>query len=675
MIDQAEAVRRALNSDQYTGGRSPAAVRSWIRRLVAGIDDPQLVARTAGKLWLSPVIHPAFSEVATPERIATEILTLPVGERNKVAAKIRAIRGVRQLRRSCRLSLTQARRRFVEELAGQCTYKAGDETRTLPVSIRSLERWQTLFDDGGADALADNKRGRHDRLQPSPEAVELYLRWRHDPRRFAVTDCFRKVAYEAERKRWRWFAKYEACKKWDQRTRDERALVLNREGEEAYTRRCASYVEIDPESFAPGECWVGDDHNCDVWVRMPGGEVIRPVLSAWMDWRSRTIVGWQIIRSGNEHALLLAFSKGAEDHRHIPRIVVADNGKNFTSWQWRGDRPKYRVYRRPGELAGQLDGIFALANIQASWALPYNPNGKARIERWFRTFESELVKNLPSYCGSCPDDRPDEHKNLVAKAVPWDQFIGAVRQYIPLYNSRPHSAEDMMGRSPLQVLATATSLRVLPESVRPLLLAAWHRPVSIGRNGVAIRICGHTTRYGVDEPAIKALPIGTKVRVSYDPEDMGSIVVWTMDYKWICQATSNQKLNRAVSTEALREAMRKRNREKRAHREALKVGLEHLRDPVQRAVAALERDSRRNRLPDPTPDGTPGLVPVLTPFEVPERAYRKQAVGAENMDVLGRFRAAYSKPVPGAKRDTAVGALRRMLAKKATSDEPAGQAL
>jgi len=670
MIDLAEAARRAMNSQQYPGTRTRGAARAWIRRLVASIGDPQLVARVGGRLWLSPSVPPALSEVVVPERIATAILALPEGKRNQVLAKIRVLRDLDLYRRDRRLSWGQARERFARERAAEYSYLDGAAIQTLPVSVRSLQRWQTLFDDGGADALADDRHGRYGRRPPSPEAVELYWRWRHDPRRFGIADCHRKVALQAERNRWHWFASYSACKKWDRQTRDERALTLNREGEQAYTRKCESYIELDPESFAPGECWVGDDHPCDAWVLMPSGDIIRPVLSAWQDWRSRAIVGWRIVREGNEHALLLAFGQGAKDYRHIPRMVIADNGKNFTSWQWRGDRPKYRIYRRPGELAEQVEGIFALCNIQPSWALPYNPNGKARLERWFKTFEQQLCKNFPSYCGSCSDDKPEEHQLLVEQAIPWEDFIAAVGDYIQVYGDRPHSAEDMLGRTPLQVLATAPTRRVLPENVLPLLLAAWHRPVSIGRNGVAIRICGHTIRYGADDPAIKALAIGTKVRVSYDPDDIGSIVVWHTDYRLICQAQANQKLNRALPSEALREQLRQRARERRAHREALKIGLEHLRDPVQRSLAALERDSRLNRLPDPTPDGPPGLVPVLTPIVAPERAFQKQAVGAEGMDALQRFRAfANSKPTPGAKPGMAVAALLRWAKKSRQSDE------
>ena len=40
-----EAVRRALNSELYTGAKNADAARSWIRRLAREADSPGLVAQ------------------------------------------------------------------------------------------------------------------------------------------------------------------------------------------------------------------------------------------------------------------------------------------------------------------------------------------------------------------------------------------------------------------------------------------------------------------------------------------------------------------------------------------------------------------------------------------------------------------------------------------------------
>jgi len=666
MMGIREAVRRVVNSDRYEGSRAPEAVRAWIRRLVADVDDPDRVVRVGKRLWIHPSVHPAFSELPARDRSAEKVKSLPQGKRNRLLAKLRAIRDLEVYRRANGLGRVEARARFARERATQYTYRDGDAERVLHLTAGSLWRWQRQYAERGADGLAKDGRGQWGRARPDSEAEQLYWALRNSPHKHSIAHCYRQVASEGNEHGWQWFRDLGTCQKWDRRTRDERALMLNREGDQKYTQRYGRYVEIDPESFEPGECWVGDDHDMRVWVRCPDGKVLRPVLSVWQDWRSRVIIGRSIVRQGNEHALLAAFGLGADHYRHIPGVVIADNGKNFTSWQWRGDRPKRRVYRRPGELAQEVEGIFALCDIRPSWCLPYNPNGKPRLERWFRTLEEQFCKSFASYCGSAPDNRPEAHKDLVAKAVDWNVFVAKLDQYIAIYQDRPHSAEDMGGQTPLQVLNLATRRRVLDEHVRPLLLSAWHRPVSIGRNGVAVRICATTVRYGAGHPAIAGLPIHTKVRVSFDPEDVSSIMVWSMEYAFICQAQANRKMNRKVPSEALREEMRAIAREKRALREATKVGLDHLRNPVDRTLAALARDSARRRLPDrPGPDGGPVLVPVQAPIVAPAAGQlpRKVAVGAENMsadmEVRGRFAAFVKQSSASPKSWSASGALRR----------------
>ncbi len=584
--------------------------------------------------------------------MALEILSASQGRRNRALTKLQVIQALAAYLRGPGRTLgrSAARVKFVHECGDRYAYKTGDETRPLPLSVRSLMRWESLYAAGGADALARDGRGRPQRDKLSEDAVAMYWALRNHPNKLSLAHCHRRVAHEAAHHGWTWHRTYSACAAWDQQTRDTRALVLNREGDQRYTQRCGRYIELDPESYESGACWVGDDHDANLWVRLVNDRIVRPTLSVWQDWRSRVIVGWRVVVEGNEHSLLLGFGDGAEWYG-LPETVIADNGKNFTSWQWRGDRPQRRTYRQAGELAEQAEGLLALCGVQPSWCLPYNPNGKARLERWFRTVNEQFCKNFPSYCGSSPADRPEAHAKLVRRAVPFDTFAAKLREYVEIYNNTPHSGDGMNGKTPQQVMALAPRKRLLSDDIRPLLLAAWHRPISVGRNGVALRVCGATVRYGAAEPALRELPIGTKVRVAYDPQDVGTITVWTMDYRFLCHAAANERLDRALPAEALRETMRAIAREKRALRQAREVGTDYLRNPVDRSLAALARDAARRRLPDPPgPDGGPVLIPVQTPLEPPFRAVAmaRKAVGAESMtegtDALQRLEKFARKP-------------------------------
>lgn len=663
MIDSTEAVRRMANSEYHSGSREPSAVKSRLRRLAKRIDDPDLTAiDERGRRKFHPSIHPALSELPVKDRIGKVIHSLPQHKRKRALAKLTVLRAFKAF---CRgegrgLGKTQARLRFIEKMGGRIAYWDGQREHHLNLSRRSLERWENEYATGGIDALAQDGRGGGRVADLDPEAVVDYWARRNDRRKFSIADCYRFVAREAREKGWKWHDEYKTCFAWDRRERPKRAraLVLNREGEKRYTQKCRSYIEPELDSFAPGECSVGDDVTLNVWVKTPAGKAIRPTLSVWQDWHSRYIGGFRMVPTGNEHSLLLAFGDLAASCG-LPGTVIADNGKNYSSWQWRGNAPKRRAYRQAGELADQVEGLFALLGITPSWCLPYNPNGKARLERWFRTLDEQFCKQFASYCGRTPEDRPDAHAKLIRRAVPWETFVAKLKDYVAVYNARPHSGEGMDGRTPQQVMALAPRKRVLDDNVRPLLLAAWHRPVSVGRNGVAVRICGATVRYGADEPALRALAIGTKIRVAYDPEDVGSITVWTMDYRFVCSAAMNQRLNRKLPSEALRETMRQRGHEKRVLREAGKIGLEHLRDPVDRSIAALAQDGQRRRRPDPTdPDGTPILVPVQAPIEaVPVEQRRRKAVGAEEPDIYARLDDFTKKPSTDSRRRAVVDPL------------------
>jgi len=445
LIDVAEARRRATNSEHYTGSRAPEAVRAWVRRRTIIVD---------GSSYVDTGCHAAFSELKARDVMADTVASLSQSKRAEVVCKLRAIQDFAAFMGGSGRTLGRdaGRKRFVRERKRSYTYRDGGRERVLRLSCRSLRRWAELYGSGGLDALARDGRGRWDRDNVSADAVALYWTIRND-KSYSIAHCHRQVCLEAEKRGWQWFKTYSACSAWDKRTRNDRALTLNHRGDLRYQQKSGAYIELDPESYAPGQCWVGDDHTLNVWVRLPNGKIVRPVLSAYQDWRSRVIVGFRVVQTGNEHSLLLAFSDGA-DAFGIPESVIADNGKNFISWQWAGGKPRRRVYRKKNEFAEQAEGIFALCGVKPSWCLPYNPNGKARLERWFRTLDEQFCKAFPSYCGKSPDDRPDAHVELVKRAVDWDVFDARLREYVRSYNARSHTGEGMGGLTPIQVMNT-----------------------------------------------------------------------------------------------------------------------------------------------------------------------------------------------------------------------------
>ena len=126
--------------------------------------------------------------------------------------------------------------------------------------------------------------------------------------------------------------------------------------------------------------------------------------------------------------------------------------------------------------------------------------------------------------------------------------------------------------------------------------------------------------------------------MSYKPDDVGEIAVWTLDGRFVCKAARNEQLNRKLPSEALRAAMKDKSRAKRALKQARTAGLTHLHDPVDLAIAGLVQDSDRRRLPDDPDGGKATLVPVQPAIEIPQEIPpMRKAVGAEEVDLNTRL--------------------------------------
>ena len=52
--------------------------------------------------------------------------------------------------------------------------------------------------------------------------------------------------------------------------------------------------------------------------------------------------------------------------------------------------------------------------IEAHFSLAYNPNGKARLERWFRTLDA-FSKTFETYAGNSVETRPERLNAVLAR--------------------------------------------------------------------------------------------------------------------------------------------------------------------------------------------------------------------------------------------------------------------
>lgn len=311
------------------------------------------------------------------------------------------------------------------------------------------------------------------------------------------------------------------------------------------------------EAAAAGELWIGDHKELDLICRFEG-RLIRPWLTTWMDWRTRRVVGWALTDSPNSTTILAALRHGLLDDANFggPDAVWIDNGRDYDAWLFHGQTKKQRRQRiAPNMDEGRAAGIFHTLQIEPHFATPYNPNGKARLERWFRTLE-RFCRTFDTYTGDGPDTRPERLSDILAKpaAVPaFDVVYQRITAHIAGYNARSeHSRDDLIDDATGERLSPDAAMarwcqrrRVYDRDAIDLLLMHWHRPITVGRNGITLTLRGRAVRYGQFESALAPFK-GAKrtdrrpVLVSFDPHDLDTVRVYDEQFQFICTAAMNQ---------------------------------------------------------------------------------------------------------------------------------------
>ena len=148
---------------------------------------------------------------------------------------------------------------------------------------------------------------------------------------------------------------------------------------------------------------VGDEHTFDLWVQWtaPNGKIkaVRPKLVAWMDMRSRAIIGYVICVDANSQTLKESLVKMLySDPGGVPHILHVDNGKDYTAQTMTGQSRKRR--KIDFEFDAETVGFYQSIGIEeVGRSLPYQPWDKP-IERFFGTVCSKFSKWFESYVGT-----------------------------------------------------------------------------------------------------------------------------------------------------------------------------------------------------------------------------------------------------------------------------------
>ncbi len=255
---------------------------------------------------------------------------------------------------------------------------------TRPSLYRKWQDWQKK----GEAALVDRrgKHGGHEKKLNS-EVYDVFEYYYLDQNRKSVALCMTLTELNFRQ------AGRDDLLPLPSRTTFERAvraiplsyIKFFRYGEKQFIGECAPYIKRIYEDLESNDIWVADNHTFDVMVERDGAPV-RVYLTAFMDVRSRKMVGWCITDALSSDATIYALKKGCEEYG-LPKALYTDNGREFLFHDLGGNG--FRKKRKDGEL--KLPSILDDLGIQFQTALPRNARAKG-IERAFYTVKEMFSK-------------------------------------------------------------------------------------------------------------------------------------------------------------------------------------------------------------------------------------------------------------------------------------------
>ena len=316
----------------------------------------------------------------------------------------------------------------------------------------------------------------------------------------------------------------------------------------------------------PNATWQADHTQLDILILNAGGKEARPWLTTVVDDHSRAVAGYMVMLGApsalnTSLALRQAIWRKADPAWPvcgIPDMLHVDHGSDFTSLH--------------------LEQASADLRFQLIYSGVARPQGRGKIERLFRTINTELLPELP---GNLRNGKPASPPRLSLAEL--DAAIGAY--IVSTYNVRPHRA---IGMAPIEAWRGDGWLPRMPETLAELdaLLVMVAKPRTVHRDG--IRFEG--LRYF--DPTLAAY-VGEPVMIRYDPRDMGEVRVFHRN-AFLCRAVSADHAGDSITLKDIQAA-------RVAHRRCLRSEIGERKARVADFFPALVIRPARPAAPVPPP--------------------------------------------------------------------------
>jgi hypothetical protein len=300
-----------------------------------------------------------------------------------------------------------------------------------------------------------------------------------------------------------------------------------RKGAGFFEKSYLAYIKRDYTKFRPMDVIVGDYVTLDFLVRVDG-HLWRPKLCAFMDMRTRAIVGWSLQLTANSLGVALALKMCFEQYG-LPDTIYFDNGKEFKNYQLCGNEWKVRHSLVDVAAVERDVGIVVEAGVNISFCQPYHGQSKP-IERFWRTLHNEFDKGFLTYYGSNTAERPDEvrlyyqnvkgvKKRNINEVEDFTAVEKLLLKHLRYYNECwNHTGNGMDGKAPLMVWAEYRDWRKreIPAEIDKYLWA-FRYTTTVQRNEVS-----HDGEWYFPTSAENIAHIGEKVesRVPLDKRDV-----------------------------------------------------------------------------------------------------------------------------------------------------------
>ena len=338
---------------------------------------------------------------------------------------------------------------------------------------------------------------------------------------------------------------------------------------------------------------IGDEHTFDFWVQatMPNGKIkaVRPKLVAWMDMKSRAILGDVACIDANSQILkesLVKMIYAENEPGGVPKILHIDNGKDYTGRTMTGQNRKERGIEL--RFDSETVGFYQSIGIQeVGRSLPYQPWDKP-IERLFRTVCDKFSRWFKSYTGTLTGSKTYAKRQKDVDGMLERGELLTMEEFFEIwtdwknnhYHKREHSGLKNAGEkwvTPADMFANGPRYEKAAPPREYAAMLLMKADTALVRNQGIQKFGTLYTDYELCKY------VGQKVGVKWDIDDVTKLYVFDGEGRKICEAVSAHLLQFGprCSQAWLEKHLRDQKRQLRQARELL----EDFGTPYEQRVA------------------------------------------------------------------------------------------